>query len=133
MSPSATRAARQTARKATRQAAMVRVLRACGTLDAPTLGRRLGVSRRTVYRDADALRAAGLPVRGTRGAGYGFDDAARVVALSLDGAEVLALIDALRRTPTVIERAEWAALAERLAAAVCAAVTPAGQAPGSRG
>lgn len=113
-------------RKAARQAAMVRVLRACGTLDAPTLGRRLGVARRTVYRDADALRAAGLPVVGTRGAGYGFDDDAPVVAVPLDGAEVMALIEALRQRSTPIERAAWAALADRLAAAVCAAVTPPG-------
>ncbi len=114
-------------RKAARQAAMVRVLRACGTLDAPTLARRLGVARRTVYRDADALRAAGLPVVGTRGAGYGFDDAARVVAVPFDGAEVMALIAALRQRSTAIERAAWGALADRLAAAVCAAVTPPGQ------
>lgn len=108
--------------QAKRRAAMVRVLRACGTCKATALAGRLGVARRTVYRDADALRAAGVPVTGTRGFGYGFDDGAGVVIVALDGVEVWAAIEALRGAAPPGERARWAALAARLAAAVRAAV-----------
>jgi len=52
---------------------------------------RLGVSERTIYRDMDRLIAAGVPVEGTRGAGYRATGAAVLPPLALTQAEIEAL------------------------------------------
>lgn len=75
--------------------AIIRVLRACGTCDAQTLAERLGTSSRTLYRDAALLAGAGVPIQGTRGTGYRFDDAAAVLTVDLSIHDALALLDAL--------------------------------------
>lgn len=101
-----------------RHARLIRILRACGRNDAATLAARLGVAPRTIYRDAPRLARAGLPVTGTRGSGYRYDDAHPVVALDLSLTEALALIEALAAAAPLLpgERRLRDALAARLAA-----------------
>lgn len=67
------------------------LLRRGGRLRARDIAARLGVSLRTVYRDMDALAAAGVPVEGTRGAGYRLTDAIALPPLTLTPAELDAL------------------------------------------
>lgn len=60
---------------------------------ASDLAAALGVSQRTVYRDVEALMASGLPVTGTRGAGYRLADLVPLPPLHLtpDELDVLTL------------------------------------------
>ncbi|MEM9343055.1 MAG: HTH domain-containing protein [Pseudomonadota bacterium] len=55
------------------------------------LARRFGVSLRTIYRDMDRLRDAGLPIEGTRGSGYVLPTPAALPPLNLKLAELEAL------------------------------------------
>ena len=95
---------------------------ACGCCTSVELAERLGVAQRTVYRDADALWAAGLPVVGLPGSGFTFEDGEPVATVSLDGLEVAAAVEALRRYAEPWERPVWEALAKRLVAAAAASV-----------
>lgn len=58
---------------------------------AEDIAKALGVSLRTVYRDMDRLVASGLPVSGTRGAGYVLEDVIALPPLSIAPAELEAL------------------------------------------
>ena len=51
----------------------------------------LGVTKRTVYRDIDVLRASGLPIEGTRGVGYQLSETVTLPPLSLTPLELEAL------------------------------------------
>ena len=55
------------------------------------LAQRFGVSLRTLYRDMDRLRDAGLPVEGTRGRGYILTTPAALPPLNLTLTELEAL------------------------------------------
>jgi predicted DNA-binding transcriptional regulator YafY len=55
------------------------------------LAARQGVSVRTLYRDIARLRASGVPVEGTPGAGYRLERALTLPPLTLSDAEVEAL------------------------------------------
>ncbi|MCB9542896.1 MAG: HTH domain-containing protein [bacterium] len=101
-----------------RHARLIRILCACGQSDAAALAARLGVAPRTIYRDAPRLARAGLPVTGTRGRGYRYDDQQPVAAIDLSLPEALALIDALVAEAPLLpaERRLRDALAARLAA-----------------
>ncbi len=58
--------------RASRLLAIMILLQNRGRLTAETLAREFEVSERTIYRDIDALSAAGVPVYGDRGPGGGF-------------------------------------------------------------
>lgn len=58
---------------------------------AEDLAARLQVSVRTIYRDMDRLTATGVPVRGSRGAGYALQDAICLPPLTLSAKELEAL------------------------------------------
>lgn len=70
---------------------IVQILRDGGTHTAQQLATRTGVSLRTLYRDMDRLAASGVPVEGTRGAGYRIADVVSLPPLSLTPTEVEAL------------------------------------------
>jgi predicted DNA-binding transcriptional regulator YafY len=90
---------------------------------AADLAQTLGVSERTIWRDMDRLRDAGLPIAGTRGAGYRITAPITMPPLSLTDAELEALQlglavlsdvpdEDLRRAATSLSRKIDAALSE---------------------
>lgn len=70
---------------------LVTILRDGALHTAPDLARHLGVSVRTIYRDMETLANAGVPVGGTRGAGYRLVDTIALPPLALEPAELDAL------------------------------------------
>ncbi len=79
--------------RADRLLAVLLLLQARGRLTAPQLARELEVSERTIYRDIDALSAAGVPVYGETGprGGYSLLDSYRTTLTGLTEGEVQAL------------------------------------------
>jgi predicted DNA-binding transcriptional regulator YafY len=75
------------------------LLQSRGSVTARDLANRLEVSRRTVYRDMDALAAAGVPVYADRGNGGGWRllDGGNVDLPGLDEAQLRALLLGGRR------------------------------------
>ncbi len=65
---------------------------------AAALAADLEVSPRTIYRDIDALRAAGAPIDGEAGVGFRLASGWEMPPLSFDGEEVEALLVGLRMT-----------------------------------
>lgn len=74
---------------------LLRLLHAMRTLPAPLTAARLahetGVSPRSLYRDIDALRAAGARIEGERGYGYRLTEDPALPPQLLDEAEIEAL------------------------------------------
>lgn len=79
--------------RADRLLSLLLLLQARGRMTAPELARELEVSERTIYRDIDALCAAGVPVYGEAGprGGYALVDSYRTQLTGLTRAEARAL------------------------------------------
>lgn len=79
--------------RADRLLSMLMILQARGRVTAEVLADELEVSVRTIYRDLDALSAAGMPVYAERGPGGGCAllDSYRTTLIGLTDAEVQAL------------------------------------------
>jgi predicted DNA-binding transcriptional regulator YafY len=79
--------------KAERLLQIMMLLQARGNMAAPALAAELGVTARTIYRDMEALQAAGVPLYSVpgRGGGYGLVDSYRTTLTGLTGGELQAL------------------------------------------
>ncbi|MGE0846033.1 MAG: helix-turn-helix transcriptional regulator [Flavobacteriaceae bacterium] len=72
---------------------IVSMLRAApGALTASRIAAELGVTVRTIYRDADELRAMGLPLEGGRGVGYMLRPGAHLPPLNFTVDEIEAVV-----------------------------------------
>lgn len=93
-------------------------LLASGPLTARALAERLGVSTRTVERDVERLRDAGLPfsTRPGRGGGIAFTPTRRSVPVVLDATEIGAVVSALAVVGTTSSPATASATAKLVAA-----------------
>jgi predicted DNA-binding transcriptional regulator YafY len=79
--------------RADRLLSLVILLQTRGKMTAQTLAEELGVSRRTILRDVDALSFAGIPIyaEGGHGGGMALDENYRLTLTGLKEAEVRAL------------------------------------------
>lgn len=84
-----------------RMLAILLELQARGTLRAEDLAERLEVSRRSIYRDLQALSETGVPILAVPGRGYSLMEGYFLPPLSFTSEEALALLlgaDAVRQT-----------------------------------
>ena len=79
---------------------LLRLLRARRVTTADELAESLGVSKRTIYRDVDALRGSDVPIRGEAGVGYALDKDWELPAMRFTVAELEALLMGVRVAQT---------------------------------
>jgi predicted DNA-binding transcriptional regulator YafY len=79
-------------RRADRLFQIVQYLRGGRLLTASTLGKRLEVSERTIYRDIADLQASGVPIDGEAGVGYLMRDGYDLPPLMFNREEIVALV-----------------------------------------
>ncbi len=79
-------------RRADRLFQIVQYLRGGRLLTARTLGQRLEVSERTIYRDIADLQASGVPIDGEAGVGYLMRDGYDLPPLMFNREEIVALV-----------------------------------------
>jgi predicted DNA-binding transcriptional regulator YafY len=79
--------------RASRLLSMLLILQGRGQVTGAQLAAELGVSVRTIYRDAEALQAAGIPLRSAAGpaGGYRLPDEYRTRLTGLSGPEAMGL------------------------------------------
>ena len=84
--------------RADRLLTLMMLLETRGKLTAQTLAEELGVSRRTILRDVDALSISGVPIysEGGHGGGVALDEGYRTTLTGLKTAEVRSLFIASR-------------------------------------
>ncbi|EAR51622.1 hypothetical protein OG2516_01846 [Oceanicola granulosus HTCC2516] len=111
-----------------RLSALMQALKRPGPHRAADLAARLAVTPRTIYRDMDTLRDAGVPLEGTPGRGYRITAALSLPPLHLDADELEALQIGLAAVAQSGE-ADLAAAAGRLADKLDAALPEDGLAP----
>lgn len=100
---------------------ILQILRDGKTHTACSIATRTGVSLRTLYRDMERLAASGVPVEGTRGAGYRVADVLTLPPLTLTPLEVEALNLGLAIAAEVADpdlKAAAARLADKIDAAL---------------
>lgn len=114
--------------RADRLSDLMRALRNPGPHRAEALAAALGVTPRTIYRDMDALRQAGVPVAGTRGTGYRITATRSLPPLHLTDDEMEALQVGLAAVAQAAD-ADLAAAAVRLAEKLDSALPEDGLAP----
>lgn len=83
-------------RRADRLFSIVQILRRDRITTAARLGRELGVSERTVYRDLSDLSRSGVPIEGEAGVGYRLPKSFELPPLMFTADEVEALVTGMR-------------------------------------
>lgn len=83
-------------RRADRLFSIVQILRRDRITTAARLGRELGVSERTVYRDLADLSRSGVPIEGEAGVGYRLPKSFELPPLMFTADEVEALVTGMR-------------------------------------
>lgn len=120
--------------RADRLLSLLMLLRSRGRLSAPELARRLEVSERTVYRDVEALGAAGVPVYTERGrhGGIALLPGFRTEVPGLTADEAAALFAYGGRATAGLHDAALRSALGKLLVALPAATRPAAERAGQR-
>ncbi len=108
--------------RADRLVTLILLLQTRGKLTAQTLAEELGVSRRTILRDVEALSLSGIPIygEGGQGGGIALDEQYHTTLTGLNTLEVQSLF--VTNTATVLHEVGLGASAERLLLKLLAAL-----------
>lgn len=87
-------------KKSERLFRLVELLRSRRVVTGAELARELGTSQRTLYRDIQALRDAGVPIQGEAGVGYAMERGFELPPVHFDDSELAALALGLRIVQT---------------------------------